>query len=173
MRMSLRFNIVTNFILLILLVTTLLLGLQYYSSNKIASQAIDKTFKQISINTIKFIERSESFIQKTLSLLALNDDISDMLLTNATHPMLDDFTQALSNHKASASIYIGYENGDFYELLKLKKRPDFITLHNVPKESEWAVLKVINVGEEKNSTIKFLNAQLDVIFTKNISNSCF
>ncbi len=170
MRTTLRFNIVANFILLILLVTTLLLGLQYYSSNKIATQAIDKTFKQVSNNTTKFIERSESFVKKTLSLLSLNNDISDNLLTTEIHPMLDDFAKALSNHKASANIYIGYENGDFYELLKLKKNPGFIAFHDAPKESKWAVLKVLHINGKKNSNLKFLNENLEVIFTKTLNN---
>ncbi len=170
MRISLRFNIVTNFILLILLVTTLLLGLQYYSSHKIASQAIDKTFRQVSNNTTKFIERSESFVKRTISLMALNSDLSNNLLTADTHPILDDFTQVLNNHKASTSIYIGYSNGDFYELIMLKKRPDFVTLHNPPQKSRWAVLKIINRENTRYSTLKFLDENLDVILTKNIKN---
>ncbi len=171
MRITLRFNIVTNFILLILLVTTLLLGLQYYSSYKIASQAIDKTFKQVSNNTTKFMERSESFVKRTLSLISLNSDLSNNLLTANTHPILDDFVQALNNHKASTSIYIGYNNGDFYELVKLKKRSDFTTLYNPPKKSEWAILKIINKNNTRHSTVKFLDKNLDIIFTKSINNN--
>ena len=136
MRITLRFNIVTNFILIILLVTTLLLGLQYYSSNQIAQKAIDKTFKQVTNNTTMFIARTEAFLQKTLGILSLNNDISDALDINQTHPMLDDLAEALKNHKFAKGIYIGYQNGDFYEVLKLKKHPDMIKQHNPPKNSQ-------------------------------------
>ena len=113
MRMTLRFNIVTNFILIILLVSSLLLGLQYHSSNQIAHKAIDQTFKQVTNNTTIFIARTEAFLQKSLGILSLNNDISDSLDLNQTHPMLDDLVEALKNHKAAKGIYIGYQNSDF------------------------------------------------------------
>ena len=168
MKTTLRFNIVANFILLILLVTTLLLGLQYYSSHKIALQAIDKTFKQVSKNTTRFIERSENFTTKILSILALNNEISDKMHTDDVNPLLDDFTEVLNNHRVAKSIYLGYENGDFYEVFKLSKHPQMITLHAPPKKSKWAVLKVQN---SKQVILKFLNSQLDVLLSKNIKQS--
>jgi len=167
MKTTLRFNIVANFILLILLVTTLLLGLQYYSSHKIALQAIDKTFKQISNNTTKFITRSENSINKTLSLLALNNEISGKLHKNKTNPALDDLIEVLKNHKVVISIYLGFENGDFYEVFRLSKYPQMLAQHNPPKESEWAVLKIENSQE---ATLKFLNSKLDVLLNKNVKN---
>lgn len=168
MKTTLRFNIVTNFILLILLVTTLLLGLQYYSSHKIALHAIDKTFKQVSNNTTRFIERSESFITKTLGILTLSNEISNRVNSSKTNPLLDDFTELLNNHRVAKSIYLGYENGDFYEVFKLSKHPQMLTLHKPPKTSEWAVLKVHN---SKESTLKFLNAKLDLLLTKPVENN--
>ncbi|MEA3371981.1 MAG: amino acid ABC transporter, partial [Campylobacterota bacterium] len=168
MKTTLRFNIVTNFILLILLVTTLLLGLQYYSSHKIALHAIDKTFKQVSNNTTRFIERSESFITKTLGILRLSNEISNRVNSSETNPLLDDFTELLNNHRVAKSIYLGYENGDFYEVFKLSKYPQMLTLHKPPKTSEWAVLKVHN---SKESTLKFLNAKLDLLLTKPVENN--
>lgn len=165
MKTTLRFNIVTNFILLILLVTTLLLGLQYYSSHKIALQAIDKTFKQVSNNTSRFIQRSENFTTKILSILALNNEISDKIHSEDINPLLDDFIEVLNSHRVAKSIYLGYENGDFYELFKLSKYPQMIRLHKPPKKSKWAVLKVQN---SKQTILKFLNSDLDILVSKNI-----
>ncbi|MEN8302950.1 MAG: HD domain-containing phosphohydrolase [Campylobacterota bacterium] len=167
---TLRFNIVTNFILIILLVTTLLLGLQYYSSNQIAQKAIDQTFKQVTNNTTMFITRTEAFLQKSLSILSLNNDISDSLDTNKTHPMLDDLAEALKNHKSAKGIYIGYENGDFYEVLKLKKHPNIINLHNPPKSSQWAILSIKRSRKDNKTTLEFLNSKLQTVLSKTVGS---
>ena len=168
MRTTLRFNIVTNFILLILLVTTLLLGLQYYSSNKIALEAIDKSFKQTANNIVLFIESSENATKKTIKLLSFNDDISAKIDINATHPMLEDFIEVLSQYKTLQSIYVGYDDGSFYEVLNLEKYPEMITTYNVPKDSKWGVHKIIKNANKTESSFKFLNSKLEVLLKKNI-----
>ena len=170
MRTTLRFNIVTNFILIILLVTTLLLGLQYYSSNQIAQKAIDKTFKQVTNNTAMFIARTEAFLKKTLSIIALNNDISDSLDINQTHPMLDDLAESLKNHESAKGIYIGYQNGDFYEVLKLKKHPNMIKLHTPPQNSQWAALSIKKPCNNDEATLEFLNSKLEVVLSKTVSS---
>ena len=56
--------------------------------------------------------------------------------------MLDDLAEALKNHKFAKGIYIGYQNGDFYEVLKLKKHSNMIKLHNPPQNTKWIVLSI-------------------------------
>jgi len=170
MRTTLRFNIVSNFILIILLVTTLLLGLQYYSSNQIAQKAIDQTFKQVTNNTTMFIARTEAFLQKSLGVLSLNNDILDSLDLKQTHPMLDDLAEALKNHKFAKGIYIGYQNGDFYEILKLKNHPDMVRQHKPPKNSQWAVLSIKNLQGKNRARLEFLDSKLDVLLSKTIKS---
>ena len=169
MRTTLRFNIVTNFIVLILFVTTLLLGLQYYSSHQIAQKAIDKTFKQVTNNTTMFIARTESFLQKTLGILSLNNDILSSLDMNQMHPILDDLAEALKNHKFAKGIYIGYQNGDFYELLKLNKHPNMIKQYNPPKNALWAVMSIQN--SQNRASLEFLDSELEVVLSKTISSN--
>lgn len=170
MRITLRFNIVTNFILLILLVTTLLLGLQYYSSHKIALEAIDKSFKQTSNNIVSFVQASENSAKNTLRLLSFNDNISADIDINAEHPMLEDFIQVLHHHKTLQAVYIGYDNGNFYEVLNLKKHPDIIKTYNAPANSIWAVHTITHDNNKTESNFQFLNFKLEVLLSKSIDN---
>ena len=166
MRTTLRFNIVTNFILLILLVTTLLLGLQYYSSNKIAQEAIDKSFQQTANNIVLFVEASENATKRTIKLLSFNDDISTKIDLNTSHPMLDDFIEVLSQHKTLQAIYIGYDDGSFYEVLNLEKYPEMIRTHNAPKESKWGIYIMTHHNNKTKSNVKFLNSKQEVLLNK-------
>jgi len=165
MRTTLRFNIVTNFILLIVLVTSLLLGLQYYSSHKIASEAIDKSFEQTINNIILFTETSEKSVGRTLRLLSFNNDISTKIDINTEHPMLDDFVEVLSQHQALQAVYIGYENGDFYEVLNLKKLPTMVAKYGAPSDSIWGVYTITHDKNKTESNFKFLNANLEVLLS--------
>ena len=171
MRISLRFNIVINFILLILLVTALLLGLQYYSSHKIALSAIDKSFKQTANNIVLFVKASENSTKKRLRLLSFNDDVSSNISINAAHPMLDDFTEVLSQSKALQSIYIGHKNGDFYELLNLHKYPDMIKTHKAPQNSRWAVYTITHDTNKTETNLQFLNSNLELLLSKGIEET--
>ena len=165
MRTTLRFNIVTNFILLIVLVTSLLLGLQYYSGHKIASEAIDKSFEQTINNITLFTKTSEKSVGKALRLLSFNDDISTKVNINTEHPMQDDFVEVLSQYQALRAIYIGYENGDFYEVLNLKKLPSIVAKHGAPSESIWGVYTIAHNKNTTESNFKFLNANLEVLLS--------
>jgi HD-GYP domain-containing protein (c-di-GMP phosphodiesterase class II) len=170
MQITLRINIITNFVILILLITTLLVGLQYYSSHQIAAQAIDKTFKLVANNTSIFVTRSENFVKDILNILSLNNEVSSTLDLKSPHPILDDFIEILRSRKASKSIYIGYDNGNYYEVFNLEKHPSMLSHHKPPKDSKWAVLKILTIKNKRVASLGFLNSKLDLILKKNITS---
>ena len=158
-RTTLRIDILRNFIVLILLVTVLLLGLQYYSSTKLATEAVNKNFRQTSNNIVKYIKHSETDTKETLEVLSLNSYFQNKLNKKICSIFLDDFVHIMLMASRIKGIYIGYKNNDFYEVINLKYNPSLIKNYNASKESQFAVITVLN----KQQSIKFLDKKLKIL----------
>jgi len=167
-RTSIRINILTNFTILILLVTVLLLGLQYYFSNKLALSAVDKSFHQTSSTIVDFVERSEKFVKQTLDIVSLNADLTKPPKINETHPALNDFINILNNAKNMNSMYIGYANDEYYQVINLKHNDTLQRLHNPPKNTDWAVVSAIGEGKTRVKHVKFLDKDLNVLASRKV-----
>ncbi|NOR58387.1 MAG: amino acid ABC transporter, partial [Sulfurimonas sp.] len=164
-RTSIRINILTNFMILILLVTALLLGLQYYSSHKLALSAVDKNFHQTSANTIDFVERSELFIKRTLNVLSLDQDITNPLQNKKQHPILNEFVNIMLTSPRVKSMYVGFEDNEFYEVLNLKNNSHLIPEYKASKNSVWATISIIYEQNIKTQYIQFLDKDLNILLT--------
>ncbi len=156
---TIRVNILRNFITLILLVTTLLLGIQYYSSNQLATQAVDKNFHQTTKNIVRYIKRSQKNTEETLGILSLNSSLKQKLDKRVTTNLLNDFIHVLSIAPKIKGIYVGYNNDDFYEVINLKNNPSLLKLYNAPKQSIYATIKMI----KDDKAIQFLDKTLRVL----------
>ena len=162
-RRSIRVNILTNFIFLIIIVVALLLGLQYYYSQKLALSAIDKNFNQTSDKIVSYIARSEDFTKKIINLLSLDKDIQEHPQRGKLHPALEVFINIMKTSPNINSMYIGYTKDEFYQVINLKNNDLIGELYNAPKNSHWAVINIIGKEVEKDAYVQFLNKDLNII----------
>jgi len=160
-KITLRIDILRNFIILILLVSVLLLGLQYYSSTKLATAAVNKNFHQTSKNIVKYIQKSQINTKETLEILSLNANFQKELNQKNSNLLLQDFIHIILMAPKVKGIYVGDKNNNFYEVVNLIFNPSLIKLYNAPKKSSFAVIKIFN--KEKN--IEFLDSNLKTLVT--------
>lgn len=153
---SIRLNIFINFIVLTLITTTLLLGLQFYFSLQLAHSAATKTFNNIASNVISFTKSAEDNVKDTINLLSINPEIYDVIHPGFKHGMFDEFVQYFNNAPNAQALYIGHPNGDFYKLVNLYNAPNLMASQKAPLKSKWAVVTYSN---RNGASIEFLDAQ--------------
>jgi len=166
-RTTLRIDILRNFTILILLVTMLLLGLQYYSSTKLAMEAVNKNFYQTSNNIVKYIKKSEADTEETLEILSLNPILQQNLSKQNFHILLENFSHIILVAPRIKGIYIGYKNNNFYEVINLKHNSLLIDTYNAPKKSSFAVVKIFN----NKKKIEFLDTKLNILATYRLKSN--
>jgi len=167
----LKIDILRNFIILMLLATTMLLGLQYYSSVELATDAVNKNFHQASKNIVKYIASSQDYTQEILEILSLDSLYKQKITNKNSQLFFEDFLHIITIAPRVKSIYIGYKNNDFYEIINLNKDPSFCGCYNVPEMGRYAVVSrfggknTITYIDEKLNIIKQTTAklQLDVV----------
>ena len=163
---TIRIKILRNFIILLLLITTLLLSLQYYSSNQLATQAVNKNFKQTSKNIVNHIRESEQNTKDTLKILTLNPNLKKKISKDENSDLLNDLAHIMLIASRVEGIYIGYENNDFYEVINLKNNHAIMKFYDAPKESFFAVITITD--NLKYKKIHFLNKNLVTLKTYQI-----
>lgn len=163
---TIRTNILTNFIVMVTLITTLLLGLQYYSSHQLALEAVNKNFQQTVTNITQSISQSRNSAHKILNVLSMNSDLLKDVDDNKVHPILDDFINVMKLVPTAKSIYVGHENGELYELINLKNAQEILKKYNQADNSRWGIYTIINKDGKIKNKIKFLDKDLNIIDVK-------
>jgi HD-GYP domain-containing protein (c-di-GMP phosphodiesterase class II) len=105
---------------LLLLFTGVVLGLfNYQQTSRLIFSSSETLFERIQVDVQKDLDSTYRPIRHLLSLLALNaatqaDNLEDRLA------LLPLFVQALRDNPKLASVYLGYEDGDFFMVRPLR-----------------------------------------------------
>ncbi|MBF0628837.1 MAG: adenylate/guanylate cyclase domain-containing protein [Magnetococcales bacterium] len=59
------------------------------------------------------------------------------------HPALSHMLHALDNYEQIYSVYAGYDNGDFLQLVNLHAQPEFRSTLNGPEEAHFGLLTIL------------------------------
>ena len=163
--MSIRTHILIYFTLLILGISSLLLGLQYFSNQRLAIEAVNKSFYQQAQHISTYIVNTEESIKKKVAMLSLHQSILVDINPKTIHPMANYFSQVLLANQALNAIYIAQKDNSLYELINLSNNPALQKKYNTPKDALWLELIVQN----KKITLKFLTLNLEILKQKTLN----
>ncbi len=152
-KVSIRINILTNFLILIGIISVSLLGLEYYFSQKLSLSATQQTFTKLAQNVTQLFQSKDENVK---NMLYLSEHYSDLLFSaNAKEHQVtfERFAYHMKRRPAIYAMYMGYENGDMYEVINMHVSKDLYVHYKAPEQTRWIVLKIF--GAETNR-IKFL-----------------
>jgi len=156
---SIRANILKSFVALVLLISALLIGLQYYASKQLINSAVNKNFNQASGNIVNFIESAEQYTKNILNILSMNSNLNKKLKDETHTKLIEDFTHIMIASPKMKGIYIGYKNNDFFEVINLKNNPSFLDEYHVKQKTKWAVVTIV----DNIKKIEFLDKELKIL----------
>ncbi|MEX6502517.1 HD domain-containing phosphohydrolase [Pseudomonas zhanjiangensis] len=147
---------------LLLLLTGGVLGLfNHRQTTQIIFASSAKLFEQIQQNVQLDLEHTYQPIRQMLSLLALNDaaQASDL---QARLTLLKPFAQALRDNPQIASLYLGYEDGDFFQVRPL--RDEAMKLRFLaPNNAAFQVWSIDRNAEGTEAAYLFYDGSLNLI----------
>ena len=153
------------FTLLILIVVSILLTLQYFSSQKLAIKATINSIDHISQKTESRLLNMDAQGHDFISMIEITDGIKDSPSLNKKHKMLTTFTTILKNKPLVYAIYVGYENGDFFEVINLNSNKKVKTKFSAKKNEIWLSKKIILVNNKRVLIDEFLDKDLNILRT--------
>ncbi|MDO3382341.1 HD domain-containing phosphohydrolase [Gilvimarinus algae] len=145
LRLPIRLLVVGIVALTMVVTATLAISLQYYFSRDMAIDAAIKRYQLTAGNTSEFIEAVETRGAQVTRLLS---EYPALVTHAADHPhMRDLFAEVMRNNTIFYSIYVGFPNGDFYELVNLDNGPDVRAGVSANPEDRW-VVNTVTQGEQ-------------------------
>nr|WP_320012732.1 HD domain-containing phosphohydrolase [uncultured Desulfobulbus sp.] len=157
---SIRITVLGIFILLIGLTVGLALYLQYYFSHDLAGTAAKHSFLATSERVgerIQTLERQSARLVSVLSNLSEFEQYPDAASERHVRTLLAGMMEQNPNFY---SIYVGYQSGDFFELINLESNEKVREPFQAAPHDRWVIIKI----REQESGRKKVTVYLDQYF---------
>lgn len=145
-RFSIRFTVVTAFALTMLLILSIAVSLQYYFTQKLATEAALSQFQFSAAATRDYLKRLDRQTMQTARILS---KIPNMVNDNWIVPQTTQlFAETMQTSPLLYAIYLGFENGDFYELINLNTHASIRRKLQAIESDRWVEIKVYHHADK-------------------------
>ena len=140
---SLNIHIVTVFLLIAFSLSGLLIYHSYQKGSELAIHAADQLFKQLIGKVTERINRMYDPVISMVKLTVSLHETSQPIRADRTHPLFHFMTTALDHHPSLYALYLGFENGDFFEVARINDKPEMKKTLSAPEDTYYGIMTVI------------------------------
>jgi len=153
--------ILANILIVVFLVSAGLLSLQYYFSGKMALKATQETFKHIADKVAIHMNDNDRLVRMVLDQIGLHPRIQVEPPREGLPPNARRFAETMREGKGVYSIYVGFPNGDLFEVANLRGDPCLLERFHAPPGTRYLVLRVYRVPGGRIRRYDFYNGELE------------
>jgi HD-GYP domain-containing protein (c-di-GMP phosphodiesterase class II)/L-rhamnose mutarotase len=166
-KITIRTNILTNFMIVVGLVAASLLGLQYYFSQKMALDATHKTFKKIAEKITLHIQAGDRLSKAMLYHTELYPGIADTISEKLPLETISRYAHNMQLNNNIYAIYVGHANGNFFEVVNMHSSTELHKVFKAPKNTRWLVIKIYNAPQGRIRSFDYLDETFTLIASRN------
>lgn len=145
------------FILLSSLILIVALSMQYYFGQNLAQGAATEIFNSTAVGVSEKIDSLDSQSSELAMMLSEFPNIDEPISDTQLHFTTSAMAQAMRQKKFLYAIYIGYANGDFYELINLDSDNNLREKMGAQESDRWLVIKIYNTSSGRQRVYEFYN----------------
>ena len=167
LRIKIRTNILLHFLFVLLTLAIALIGLQYYFSEKMARESINDSFHQTAHKIALTLEERDRLSKEILYQIEAHPSIGSVVNTELPLNTVKHFIHTLKRYDNMYAIYLGYANGDFFEVINMHIGQDLHTRYKAPSQTRWTIIKIYDAPA--NGRIRefiFLDKALNILAKK-------
>ncbi|RTR40581.1 transporter substrate-binding domain-containing protein [Shewanella canadensis] len=159
-RFTIRFTVVGIFILATFLTAAIAIGLQFYFSKSLTTESTLQYYDQAADNTSSYLTQIDTQAKNVTKLLASFDNL--VVEENFNNDSIQTFAEVMRSTPLFYAIYVGLENGDFYELINLDAHPIIRTQLQASHQDRWVSITISGEGEQRKQLYQYLNKDFNV-----------
>ncbi|MCL1146543.1 transporter substrate-binding domain-containing protein [Shewanella marinintestina] len=159
-RYTIRVTVVGIFILATVLTAAIAIGLQYYFSKAMATDAAVTLYSHTAKNTSNYLTQVDSQAVNAVQLLSHFDEL--MIGGTVNVETRQAFAEIMRNNSLFYAIYIGMPNGDFYELINLDAHPIVREQLNASHLDRWVIIAITGNGSLRQRQQSYLDDQFNL-----------
>ena len=151
---SIRFTLIRTFIFLCFLVSTVAIGLQYYTNQLIAQKSALQLFNAKALIISNNIKQKDNVINHYSTLLS---KFNKLIINQKLHPdALQLFANIMEENQSYNSISLGFKNGDLQQLIHLNKPQNNQDFPKV-ESATWLLVSIAQQGDQKIRQFSYFN----------------
>ncbi|MBE9610987.1 HD domain-containing phosphohydrolase [Chitinilyticum piscinae] len=135
---------------------------QYQATTRLLKDNAQGRFEQIAKMTASNVQSLYIPAKVSVALLA-NQRLMNATSLEQRLDSLPFLVNAIAEQPASASIYMGYDDGDFFMLRRYLDEPDLKTKFNPPPLTRWIVQSIDHEGDSVRADYLFFDVKLQQI----------
>jgi HD-GYP domain-containing protein (c-di-GMP phosphodiesterase class II) len=120
-----------------------------------AGDLVDETSAHITTQVSELNDKARQFVAAAVA----TDGIDNPVSFAVAHPARDFMMAVLSTDPVYYSMFVGFENGDFYQIITLDRFPEAAAMLEAPEGAMWAEVRIAGRGPERQRETRFLNDQ--------------
>ncbi|WP_226568433.1 HD domain-containing phosphohydrolase [Mangrovibacter yixingensis] len=153
-KFSMKLTVVTIFVALSLLIIAVALAMQFYFAQSFAKDAARTLFTHTALNVSDKIRSLDSETSGLTTLFAQFPGLDKQDVSQPIRPITPAMAQAIRQHPHVYAIYIGYGNGDFYELINLDSSKNLRNVLGATAKDRWLIVNIRNTpaGRQQDSS---------------------
>ena len=155
-RLPIRVTVVTIFILATVLTATLAVGLQYHFGRHLAAEAAVQRFRGLADSTGQYLNAVDQRAAQTASVLASYPGLTKGHWVDSN--VRDVFAAMMRNAPMLYAIYIGFDNGDFYELVNLDSGAAVRKKLKADPADRWVIITIRDTDTARTRSYDFYSA---------------
>ncbi len=157
-KVSIRFTVISLFIFLSALIVAIMLYIQYAFAQELIKRAIDDQIKLLSSkveDNINYMDHANTNAVNIISDFLEKKEMNDFLQDRAKY--ISIFTNILTKNKDLYSIYTGFEDDSFFEVINLDIDESLRGLYNAKPDDRWLFVEIRKEAKKIILLDKYLN----------------
>ncbi len=130
-------------LVLLAVVVTVLLVTQYYFSYKMVFSFAEKRFAHLARQSSLIVKEKDDQSREVVAILGRSAIANSSGSFEQQEALLKFFVTPMEHDNKIFSIYIGYPDRNYFEVVNVRHSPAVAKMFNAPKEAHWIVVKVI------------------------------
>ena len=168
---SIRVTVLVNLLVLILLTAGALIGIQYYFSDRLVVSAATEKLSEISDKIQLQSNRLAKESGTLLNVLEEYEALSTPVHHAQSHSAMKVMIKGLALHPHAYALYIGHQNGDFYEVINLKSDPILYPKLLAPSQARWVMITLSADDQHRTKRFSFVDENLQFLSSRSEDSS--
>lgn len=158
-RISIRATVIGFFLFATLVTASVAISLQYFFSTTMATESTLSVYQKTAASTRDYLSAVDS--RSTSAARILSQFTRFVGISGISEDSRQLFAEAMQRTPLFYAVYIGFENGDFYQLINLESNPNVRRQLRAKSEDRWVTVRVYGEGEQRVRRFNYYDAEFN------------
>lgn len=160
-KVTFRITIISLYLILSFIMMAIVFLSMAYFDHVLTKTDIAKEFYSMETNARKALSNIDKANSSILEIFSVYSDTGKDFHEADKNNLLKLFHKLLKNNPKLSSVYIGYENGDFYELLNLDTNKSLPGRYGASADDKWVIVSIFTESGRYVKKFDLLDAELN------------